>query len=73
VISFTPRPFYPEVKSPWNPLDKRLAGPQSHLDAVVKKKQSQPLPGLEPPIIQPVVQRYTTELSNNIYIYIYMN
>jgi hypothetical protein len=33
------------------------------LDAVVKKTNSQPLPGLEPPIIQPVAQRYTTELS----------
>jgi hypothetical protein len=30
---------------------------------VVKEKNSQPLPGLEPPIIQPVAQRYTTELS----------
>jgi hypothetical protein len=26
-------------------------------------KQSQPLPGIEPPIIQPVAKRYTTELS----------
>jgi hypothetical protein len=28
-----------------------------------EKKNSQPLPGLEPPIIHPVAQRYTTELS----------
>jgi hypothetical protein len=28
-----------------------------------EKKNSPPLPGLEPPIIQSVVQRYTTELS----------
>jgi hypothetical protein len=28
-----------------------------------EEKNSQPLPGLEPPIIQPVPQRYTTELS----------
>jgi hypothetical protein len=31
------------------------------MDAVVKK--SQPLTGLEPPIIQPVAQRYTTEIT----------
>jgi hypothetical protein len=29
------------------------------------EKNSQPLPGLEPPIIQPVAQRYTTELERN--------
>jgi hypothetical protein len=28
-----------------------------------EEKNSQPLPSLEPPIIQPVAQRYTTELS----------
>jgi hypothetical protein len=34
------------------------------MDEVVKRKiPSQHLPGLEPPIIQPVVQLYTTELS----------
>jgi hypothetical protein len=38
-------------------------GLRAGLDAVVKKKISRPLPGLEPPIIQPVAQRYTTELS----------
>jgi hypothetical protein len=38
-------------------------GPRAGLDAVVKKKISEPLLGLENPIIQPVTQRYTTELS----------
>jgi hypothetical protein len=28
-----------------------------------EEKNSQPLPGLEPPIIQPVAQRFTNELS----------
>jgi hypothetical protein len=32
------------------------------VDAVVKR-ESHPLPGLEPPIIHPIAQRYTTELS----------
>jgi hypothetical protein len=37
--------------------------PRAGLDAVVKRKNSQLLPGLETAIIQPVAQLYTTELS----------
>jgi hypothetical protein len=29
VISFTPRPFYPQGKIPWYALDRRLSGPQN--------------------------------------------
>jgi hypothetical protein len=29
VVNFTPRPLYPQGKSPRYPLDKRLGGPQS--------------------------------------------
>jgi hypothetical protein len=50
-------------KSPWYLLDRRLGGPQSQSGRGGKEKNSQPLPGLEYPIIQPVAQRYTTELS----------
>jgi hypothetical protein len=38
-------------------------GPRTGLGMAVKRKNSQPLPGLEPLIIQPVAQHYTTELS----------
>jgi hypothetical protein len=38
-------------------------GLRANLDEVVKGKISQPLPRFEPPIIQLVAQRYTTELS----------
>jgi hypothetical protein len=62
VVSFTPRPLYRQGKSPWYPLDRRLDGPQSR-SGCGGEKNSQPLPGLEPRIIQPVAQRYTTELS----------
>jgi len=31
VVSFTPRPLYPQGKSPWYPLDRRLGDPQSHI------------------------------------------
>jgi len=29
VVSFTPRPIYPQGKRPWYPWDRRLAGTQS--------------------------------------------
>jgi hypothetical protein len=63
VVSFTPRLPYPQEKSPWYPLDKRLGGPQSRSGRGGEEKNSHLLPGIEPPIIQPLAQRYTTELS----------
>jgi hypothetical protein len=33
------------------------------LDVVGEENNSQPQPGHEPPIIHPIAQRYTTELS----------
>jgi hypothetical protein len=42
-------------------MDRRLGGPQSQSGCGGKEKNSQPLPGLEPLIIQPAAQRYTTE------------
>jgi len=30
VVSFTPRPIFPQGKIPRYPLDRRLGGPQSH-------------------------------------------
>jgi hypothetical protein len=47
-------------------LDTRLSGPQSRSGRGGKEKNSLPLPALEPPIIQPVDQRYTTELHGDI-------
>jgi len=29
VVSFTSRPMYPQGKSPWYTLDRRLGGPQN--------------------------------------------
>jgi hypothetical protein len=44
-----------QVKSPWYPLDRRLGRPQSRSGRCGAEKNSQPLPGLEPPpFIQPV-------------------
>jgi hypothetical protein len=54
-----PRPLYLQRKSPRYPLDRRLSGPQSPSGGGGEEKNSQPLPGLKLPIIQPVAQRYT--------------
>jgi hypothetical protein len=63
VVSFTPWPLYPQGKSPWYPLDRRLGGPQRRSWHSSEEKNSQLLPGLEPPIFQSIAQRYTNELS----------
>jgi hypothetical protein len=47
VVSFTPRPLYPQGKSPWYPLDRGLGGPQSRSGRGGEEKNSQPLPGIE--------------------------
>jgi hypothetical protein len=44
-------------------LGRRLGRPQSLSRHGGEKENSQPLPGLEPPTIQPVAHRYTAELS----------
>jgi hypothetical protein len=58
-----PLPLYPQGKSPWYPLDRKLGEPQSQSGHSGVEKNSQPLSGLEPSIIQLVAQCYTTELS----------
>jgi hypothetical protein len=52
-------------------LDGRLGGSQSRSGDGGEEENSQPLPGLEPPIIQPVTQRYpgsTSRTRGNIKI-----
>jgi hypothetical protein len=63
VVSFTPRPLYPQGMSPCYPLHTRLGRPQSWSGRGGEEKNSQPLLGLEYLIIQPVAQLRTTELS----------
>jgi hypothetical protein len=44
-------------------LDRRLSGPQSWAGCGGEEKNSQPLPGLETPIIQLVAQHITMKLT----------
>jgi hypothetical protein len=53
----------PGIKPPCYSLDRRLGEPQIRSGRGGEEKNSYPLSGLEPSIIQPVAQRYTTELS----------
>jgi hypothetical protein len=48
VVSFTIRPFCPQGKSYWYPLDRRLGGPQSRSGRGGEEKNSQPLLYLHP-------------------------
>jgi hypothetical protein len=58
-----PQPLYSQKKSPWYSLYWRLGGPQSWSRCSGEEKNSQPLPEFKPLNIQPIAQRYTTELS----------
>jgi hypothetical protein len=62
MVNFTPWLLYPQGKSPWYPLDRRLCGTQSWSGCGGEEKNFQSLPGLKPLIIQPIAHCYTTEL-----------
>jgi len=48
VVSFNPRPLYPQGQSPWYPSDRRLSEPQNRYGRGGEEKNSQPPPGIEP-------------------------
>jgi hypothetical protein len=47
VVTFKPRPLYPQGKNPWFPLNRRLSGPQSRSVGGGEEKNSQPPPEIE--------------------------
>jgi len=62
VVSFTPRPLYPQGKSLRYPLDRKLGGPQSLSGRGGEENNFKPTPGIESAIAQPVASRYTGQL-----------
>jgi hypothetical protein len=71
VVSFTPQPLYPQVKSSWYTLDRRLGGPQSRSGRGGEEKNSQPPPGIEPyntdrPVRSPALYRLSYHGSHLI-------
>jgi hypothetical protein len=48
VISFTSRLLYPQGKSPWYPLDRRLGAPYRRSGRSGEEKHFQPPPAIEP-------------------------
>jgi hypothetical protein len=65
----------PRERSPGNRWIGGSVSCRAGLGRDGEEKDSHPLPGLEPPIIQPVAQRYTTELKcvcMYVYMYVYM-
>jgi hypothetical protein len=66
VVSFTPRPLCPQGKSPWYSLDRSLGGPQSRSRRGGAEKNSQPLPGFEPPIIHHWAIPTPTQINKQI-------
>jgi hypothetical protein len=64
MVSFTPRPLYPQGKGPRYPLDRRLGGPQSRSGHGDEEKNSQPPPqesNPRTPIVQSVAQQHIFE------------
>jgi hypothetical protein len=66
-----PSRFTPRERTPGTHWIGGLVDPRAILDAVVKGNIPSPLSGLEPPIIQPVAQRYTTELTRLLHVSLY--
>jgi len=56
MVSFTPWLLYPQGKSPWYPLDRRLGRPQSWSESGGEKKVLSPCRESDPKtlIVQPV-------------------
>jgi hypothetical protein len=53
-------------KEPLLPIGQEAGIPQSRSGRGGEEKNSHPLQGLEPPIIQPIAQRHTTALPQKL-------
>jgi hypothetical protein len=67
VVSFTPQLLYPQWKSPWYPLDRRLGGPQSQSGRCGEEKILDPT-GTQTPtprLSSPVASRCTVYATSD--------
>jgi hypothetical protein len=64
VVGFTPRPLHSQGKILCYPLDREGGWAPEPIWTRWRRETFPALPGLELPIIQPVAQCYTTELSH---------
>jgi hypothetical protein len=60
-------------KSPCYPLDRRLGGPRSQSGHGSEEKNSQPVPGLEPPIILKLFQIKIIFIFHHILMFVHLN
>jgi len=58
-----PSLIYPQGKGLWYSADRRLGGPQSWSGHGGEEKNSQPLPGLKPLIIQQAFPKFNMHFS----------
>jgi len=75
VVSFMPRPLYPQGKSPQYPLDKRLGGSQNHSGRGGEEKNSHSSSFVAPslwkkmlfPAVRKVLLTPPTEVTGHVY------
>jgi hypothetical protein len=65
VVSFTPRPLYPQGMSPLYPMGRKLGGIQKSSGRGGAEKNSQSPQESNPrtPIVRPIAQRYTDQFK----------
>jgi hypothetical protein len=66
MVSFTPRPLYPQEKCPRYPWDRKLGRHKAGLDMVSKRKI--PSPRRESRPYHPIVQPVANDLGNGKWI-----
>jgi hypothetical protein len=59
MVAFTARPLYPREKSPLDPLDRRLGGPQSRSGRLAENSWPYRDSNFDTSVVQPVASRYT--------------
>jgi hypothetical protein len=70
VFSFTPWLVYPQGKSPWHPVDRRLGRSKSRSGCSGEEKNFQPALGIEPQ--NPMPTQNSADTTNQTLYYNFM-